>query len=245
MQMPWRGLSVRWRSPARSDGDRAGDAPPSTGDVSPGPPEANRSPGFFVVVARHRPDLLDVCRQHFAADARMELLIDRREGERRIQALPAECERRRRDRRAPTSPDTDLRNHTVIVVPVGDPAMPPDGSERASERGGIKTMLTEVTVRDDRERLEHWMHESQDLLGQVIPGLLNAGERAHARSVQTERECDALREDNQRLTGRIKELEIELARDRAERLEMLDAVNRSMAEMTRPFNDLLRKLGSA
>jgi hypothetical protein len=106
-------------------------------------------------------------------------------------------------------------------------------------------MLTEVTVRDDRERLEHWMHESQDLLGQVIPALLNDGERAHARSAQTERECDALREDNQRLTSRIKELEIELARDRAERLEMLDAVNRSMAEMTRPFNDLLRKLGSS
>ena len=48
----------------------------------------------------------------------------------------------------------------------------------------------------------------------------------------------------QQADGRVKELEEQVERDRAERLEILETVNRSMAELTRPFNDILQKLGA-
>jgi hypothetical protein len=105
-------------------------------------------------------------------------------------------------------------------------------------------MLTEVAVRDDLDRLEQWSQEGRTILGDVLPGLLGAGEHARARLVEMERDCQILREVNRRLVSRVKELEAQVAQDRAERLDILETVNRSMAELTRPFNDILKKLGA-
>jgi hypothetical protein len=137
----------------------------------------------------------------------------------------------------------DLRLRSVIVVPLG--GQETAGGERAEpEAEGSVRMLTEVAVGDDRERFEQWTAEGRTVLGDLLPSLLTAGDQARARLVDMERDCQILREVNRRLVSRVKELEAQVARDRAERLEILETVNRSMAELTRPFNDILQKLGA-
>lgn len=242
MELPWRRLTRLWSPPAPSGGGGDATAEPLThGDDPLATPEAR--PQFFVVVARSRPDLLDVCRSHLGSSGRAQLVVDRRARERRQGDQPPSRERRRADRRTRMGSDVDLQLRSVIVVPVG--RQEPGGEEpAASGAEGSEAMLTEVVVGDDRERLEQWAEEGRKVLGSALPGLLDAGEHARARLVDMERDCQILREVNRRLVSRVKELEEQVERDRAERLEILETVNRSMAELTRPFNDILQKLGA-
>jgi hypothetical protein len=242
MELSWRRLTRLWIPPAPSGG--GGDAaaePLSHDDDPPATPEAR--PQFFVVVARSRPDLLDVCRSHLGSSGRARLVVDRRARERRQGDQPPSQERRRGDRRTRMGSDVDLHLRSVIVVPVGH-QKPQGGEPAASDAEGSEAMLTEVVVGDDRERLEQWTDEGRKVLSSVLPGLLEAGEHARARLVDVERDHQILREVNRRLVSRVKELEELVERDRAERLEILETVNRSMAELTRPFNDILQKLGA-
>jgi hypothetical protein len=72
-----------------------------------------------VIVSREHPDLYVYLRDRLAADPDVEMILDRRLGERRRNQRPGPPQRRRRDRRS--RPDVDahlrLRSHVIITLP--------------------------------------------------------------------------------------------------------------------------------
>ncbi len=73
----------------------------------------------FVIVSREHPDLYVYLRDRLAADRDVEMILDRRLGERRGEQRPSHPQRRRRDRRSRPEVDADLRlrSHVIITLP--------------------------------------------------------------------------------------------------------------------------------
>ena len=71
---------------------------------------------YLFIVARNRPDILERVRERVRDDARIEVIGDRRRGERRTSAVAREAERRRADRRRPTRHWDDLSVYPTLVV---------------------------------------------------------------------------------------------------------------------------------
>lgn len=70
------------------------------------------------IVSRHHPDLYAYLRERFAGDRAVEVILDRRLGQRRQPAGPFEMERRREDRRRRPEVDAELqsRSHAIITI---------------------------------------------------------------------------------------------------------------------------------
>jgi len=63
---------------------------------------------YLLVVAGNAPDLCEYLRRDFAGDEKVDVVLDRRQGERRQRAEPRQPERRRWERRwQPASPRSD------------------------------------------------------------------------------------------------------------------------------------------
>ena len=72
----------------------------------------------LVIVARDRPDVWQSLTRHFAGNADVQTVLDRRQGDRRQQSRTHALDRRCRDRRRPPRIETDVRaRHYVIVRP--------------------------------------------------------------------------------------------------------------------------------
>ncbi len=72
--------------------------------------------GHLLIVAWDRPDLWDYWRRWFTGLEGVEVILDRRRGERRQSVDPHEPERRRGDRRAFPGIDEDLRTAGFAIV---------------------------------------------------------------------------------------------------------------------------------
>jgi hypothetical protein len=70
----------------------------------------------IVIVARDQPDLWEYLLQEFAGDEEVQVLLDRRQVERRQRVQGYESERRGGNRRRRLSNDTDLRSHPFILT---------------------------------------------------------------------------------------------------------------------------------
>lgn len=70
---------------------------------------------YLLIVARDQPDLCDYLMRDFAADEEVQVLLDRRQGERRQHRRPHEPERRRADRRQ-RGVDKDLRSRSFVII---------------------------------------------------------------------------------------------------------------------------------
>lgn len=77
----------------------------------------------LIIVSRRYPALLGAFRHEFKRDREVRVLLDRRRGDRRVQARPYPAERRRGDRRDPAGPEQDLRVHPYALIPVGGPPL--------------------------------------------------------------------------------------------------------------------------
>lgn len=77
----------------------------------------------MVIVARDQPDLWQYLLQEFAEDEEVQVLLDRRQGERRQQVQRCESERRGANRRRGVTTDTDLQYHPFILVLPGQRAL--------------------------------------------------------------------------------------------------------------------------
>ena len=64
---------------------------------------------YLVIVSRTEPDLYNYLRRAFSGDKKVQVFLDRRQGQRRQRVQPYEPERRRADRRRQRSLDEDLR----------------------------------------------------------------------------------------------------------------------------------------
>jgi hypothetical protein len=71
----------------------------------------------FIVSRRHR-DLYTYLRERFASDPAVEVILDRRFGQRRQRQAPVEPERRRAERRQRPEVEIELqtRSHAIITI---------------------------------------------------------------------------------------------------------------------------------
>lgn len=83
------------------------------------------------VVSRYRPDLYECLKQEFSHDASVEVVLDRRLGERRWTRVPFEPERRRAERRR-FAEAASLRSLDFALVTVAEP------SDDAADADGLE-----------------------------------------------------------------------------------------------------------
>jgi hypothetical protein len=71
------------------------------------------------IVSRQHPDLYAYLRERFAADTAVEVILDRRLGQRRQRAAVTQVDRRRSDRRTRPEVEVELqtRSHAIITIP--------------------------------------------------------------------------------------------------------------------------------
>lgn len=203
---------------------------------------------YVVVVGRQHPDRLVFWQREFASEPRVQVLMDRRRDDRRQREERGGRERRRLERRRPLRTDEDLRTHPVVLIP-RDPERrypvtshlpaPPNGGERNG------TSMDGTRTDDVRERIDRWAAEGQHVLARFIPALLDEGDQGWARARAAERECEILRQQNGLLQVEVKWLLGEIDRFKAERQEIVEAVNRRVSELTQPFNEIVRRLTAA
>jgi len=67
------------------------------------------------IVARDQPNVWRFLKQDFAGDARVQVILDRRRGERRKHGQTHEPDRRQADRRR-AAIDTDLRYRSFVII---------------------------------------------------------------------------------------------------------------------------------
>ena len=70
----------------------------------------------LVVVAQDQPDLWQSLTRHFATNEDVEVLIDRRHGERRQRLQTYAFDRRGPERRRPTSIENDVRTRHYVIT---------------------------------------------------------------------------------------------------------------------------------
>ena len=68
------------------------------------------------IVSREHVWLHNHLRERFQDDPRVDVILDRRVGQRRSTLVATPDERRRRDRRRPASPEEDLSRHSHYIV---------------------------------------------------------------------------------------------------------------------------------
>lgn len=76
------------------------------------------------LVSRHEARLHEYLLERFRDDGNVEVILDRRRGERRRRSQRPEPERRRSDRRTRREVDLELqvRSHVILTLPEDDPA---------------------------------------------------------------------------------------------------------------------------
>jgi hypothetical protein len=84
----------------------------------PGSQTEERMARNVFVVSRRHPDLYEYLRERFASDQAVEVILDRRIGQRRRARRPPDTERRRADRRSRPEVEAELetRSHAIITI---------------------------------------------------------------------------------------------------------------------------------
>ena len=76
---------------------------------------------FLFIVARNNSKLASYLQQHFSGNTTVQVVVDRRFGERRQRAAEVAPERRRADRRARPYVDKELRLTSFAIVTLREP----------------------------------------------------------------------------------------------------------------------------
>lgn len=169
------------------------------------------SPGHYVIVARHRPDVLQRTRARFADHPLVDVIVDRRTGERRRRFVVPLAERRIGDRRRPVPESQDLRFHAAVIVPR---SAAPDAAAANGEPGALAA------------RVQRWRHETEWLLTELVPEVLRARPTIVAQAAEIER----LREDN----AAMRRERAELAHDLGVAMTRLTEILRTLPVDCRP-----------
>jgi hypothetical protein len=154
---------------------------------------------YLVVAARNRQDLHDYLRRQFSGDDRVEILLDRRRGERRRQLDPHEPERRRGNRRSGPGTDDRLYYYGLIIVrqmPNGQRRPVPWISRLAEEAVelAVPRRPEEARATESRERVSAWISEGVRMSG-LVAKLLREQGQVVARAEAAERKCERLEEE--------------------------------------------------
>jgi hypothetical protein len=160
---------------------------------------------YVIVVARDRPELLGPTLQRFGGESGVLVVIDRRMRDRRSRTETVTHDRRHGERRRPPDFWADLRHHPVVLAEARVmPEEPEPGGQERLVRGAAATAPTEVGIAresramESRRQVEQWLRESQQVLEQVLPALLDDREALRERLRAADEEITRLRLDLER-----------------------------------------------
>jgi chromosome segregation ATPase len=112
--------------------------------------------------------------------------------------------------------------------------------------------MTESGASEARQQIERWIEESQSLLGQMIPSVLEDNQRLRDRVGSAEQDCDRMREEVASLRRELGTLQSELETLRGqhddlrgERVAVGEALSRAlhhMNQMAQPMNEMVTRL---
>jgi len=185
---------------------------------------------YLVVTARNHPDLYGYLRRQFAGDEKVQILLDRRQEERRRQGDAHRPDRRKGDRRVGRGKDNGLSSHGFVVIRQfsGVQWRPPWwGRDIAEMRSELEKRAgsTEAKVSDARDLVVSWVTEGQRLLG-IVPRLLREHEQITARAEAAERKCARWEEEARRLRSENEQFR----RERRQTAEALKALTKQLIE---------------
>ncbi len=185
---------------------------------------------YIVITARDRSELYGYFRRQLAEDGEMQVLLDRRHGERRRRAERRAPERRRAERRS-RGTDHGLYYHGFLLVRQSAPGSgilwrPPawEGAPSVESRGG-QPASGPPPARDARTRVASWVSEGQRLIG-VLALLLGEHAQVTARADAAERKVVRLEEELRTLRGEVEHFQ----RERRQLAESLRALARQLVE---------------
>ena len=189
---------------------------------------------LLLIVARHEAHLfLRTCIRFFGLRG-IAVMLDRRRGQRRQTTACCQHDRRRADRRHSTGHWEDLHHHPVVIVPVIRAGRDVTGSPHPTS-SGEDIMETIEDFTHTKSRLDEWTREGQQLIGHVVPSLLD--------------DCHSHRQQVQRLRQEIKDKDVEIAALRSEidelkreRTEMAEATSTYLNEINRITTEVARRL---
>lgn len=185
---------------------------------------------YLVVTARNHPDLYGYLRRQFAGDEKVQVLLDRRQDDRRREGYPRKPDRRKGDRRGGWGKDNGLTSHGFAVIRqfAGVQWRPPWwGRDLGEARSEIEKRagLAEAKASDARNLVAGWVTEGQRLLG-IIPRLLREHEQIAARAEAAERKCARYEEEVRRLRSENEHFR----RERRQTADALKALARQLIE---------------
>lgn len=154
---------------------------------------------YLVVTARNRADLYSYLRRQFSPDGEVQVLLDRRRGERRRRQESYESERRRGDRRSQPGKDDCILYYGLLVVrQLSESQWRPSRVESgmAEESGGLDGLsgVEGTQAIDARERVIGWVTEGQRLFN-LVPRMIQEHGHLTARAEAAERKCERLQQE--------------------------------------------------
>ncbi len=187
----------------------------------------------FLVVVERKSDALFVRLSELLLDEpRIQVIVDRRQRERRQRDLAPLADRRQGDRRALPDYWGDLRFHPVIIRPT---STAPDLT--LVPHRGPDTMEIMEALTQPRQRLDDWMRQGTQLFGKLVEeneALQQRVRSAEAHSLQVTEMVHELEREITRLRGELDDFKIQ-------RGQVVEAVQSWVGEMGRLTNELLAR----
>ena len=181
---------------------------------------------YLFIVARNRPDILERVKERLRGDRRIDVITDRRHGERRKSTNAGMPERRRHDRRRPTRHWDDLSVYPTLVV---------------QKRVESYVELQERAAATARQAQE--LREENDRLYVEIASLQNRMQSFENREAGLRVDNDRLREELGALQTRLQALAVADATFKADASAILGQAEAAVGALIARFETLTRERG--
>lgn len=192
---------------------------------------------FLVIVARQAADLLTQVSEQFLDDPRVQVLLDRRRGDRRKARALHQPDRRQRDRRRAVDYWEDTRHHSVVIVPTW--RMSEATCVTPSPIDEVSAMESTNTLTQAWRNVEAWVRDSQHMLTRVIPTMVQECDELRRRASAADENVARLERELEDLQREVARLGGETERLVAERVALSDTVQRSVTEIARLASEVL------
>jgi hypothetical protein len=195
---------------------------------------------FLVIIARHASDLATELTKSFLDDPRVQVLVDRRRDERRTSSTRWQPERRETERRRVLDYWEDTRQHPVVIVPTWKKSAPLPAPLAASDED--RTMATTDSTIHTPRNLETWIRESQHMIAEVLPALLEESHELRRRADSAEAAATRRQREIEDLQMEVARLGNEIDRLGKERANLVVTVERGMTSIARLAAEVLTAL---
>ena len=210
-----------------------------------GEPTGEPTMSYLIVVARNESALYEHLRSRHGSDPRVRVMIDRRSAKNAATTEgPRPVERRRRRSWLATGASHEL----VELARQFTTESPSPKQQPSSHSEEAPRQMSETETFEDQQRVGRWLVEGQDMLGRVIPALIEDRDRLRQTLEARERECEQLRGEGGELRRNLGALQSEVEKLRGERVAMADAfggVVDLLGQLQRPLEEMTRRLHAA